>query len=391
MQAKCGFRSFFMGGFESSSHYRNPQSRLDLIASTCHDKFADLDYKRLLDQGMATCRDSVRWHLIEPSPRRYCFDSLRPQAEAARRTGMEVIWDLCHYGWPDDLDIFAPQFVDRFAAFCQATARYLAGETPGPYWFAPVNEISFFSWASGEVGLFGPFEKHRGFELKCQLVRASIAAIEAIRDEIPQARFMQPDPLIHIVPPEGASEFLQDEAERYRWAQFQGWDMLVGTVCPELGGHPRYLDVIGCNYYVHNQWVYPDGPVIERSDLRYRPLHDMLRAIHQRYGRPLFIAETGIENERRPEWLAHVADEVEIAILNGTPIEGICLYPIVNHPGWADDRHCHNGLWDYCNNSGERTIYSPLADELARQQLRFQALQDSFLACSADRAASVAR
>ncbi|HYP08997.1 MAG TPA: hypothetical protein VER03_22410, partial [Bryobacteraceae bacterium] len=54
-------------------------------------------------------------------------------------------------------------------------------------------------------------------------------------------------------------------------------------------------------------------------------------------------------------------------------VEGICLYPIVNHPGWDDDRHCHNGLWDYCNESGHREIYKPLADELRTQTARIEA------------------
>ena len=47
------------------------------------------------------------------------------------------------------------------------------------------------------------------------------------------------------------------------------------------------------------------------------------------------------------------------------------LYPIVNHPGWVDDRHCHNGLWDYADENGVREIYEPLAMELARQQTDF--------------------
>jgi len=52
----------------------------------------------------------------------------------------------------------------------------------------------------------------------------------------------------------------------------------------------------------------------------------------------------------------------------GVPVEGVCLYPILNHPGWDDDRHCFNALWDYPQANGERVIYRPLADELARQQ-----------------------
>ena len=58
---------------------------------------------------------------------------------------------------------------------------------------------------------------------------------------------------------------------------------------------------------------------------------------------------------------------------NGVRIEGICLYPILNHPGWVDDRHCHNGLWDYANDDGEREIYSPLAEEICIQLSNFQA------------------
>jgi hypothetical protein len=58
----------------------------------------------------------------------------------------------------------------------------------------------------------------------------------------------------------------------------------------------------------------------------------------------------------------------------GIPIEGICLYPIVNHPGWVDDRHCYNGLWDYADDRGFREIYEPLEAEIRRWQQVFDAL-----------------
>jgi hypothetical protein len=120
---------------------------------------------------------------------------------------------------------------------------------------------------------------------------------------------------------------------------------------------------------VHNQWVL-GGKFVERTHPGYRPLQELLGDLYRRYQRPLFIAETGIEDERRPEWLAYVCDEVVAALQQGIPIQGICLYPILNHPGWDDDRHCHNGLWDYCNDHGEREVYRPLADELAKQRVR---------------------
>jgi ferritin-like metal-binding protein YciE len=48
----------------------------------------------------------------------------------------------------------------------------------------------------------------------------------------------------------------------------------------------------------------------------------------------------------------------------GVPMEGICLYPILNHPGWDDGRHCHNGWWDYADALGQRPIHEPLANNV---------------------------
>ena len=39
---------------------------------------------------------------------RYDWSSFLPMLRAARETGTQVLWDLLHYGWPDDLDIWRP-------------------------------------------------------------------------------------------------------------------------------------------------------------------------------------------------------------------------------------------------------------------------------------------
>ncbi|MGL5059912.1 MAG: hypothetical protein ACRC62_08005 [Microcoleus sp.] len=66
--------------------------------------------------------------------------------------------------------------------------------------------------------------------------------------------------------------------------------------------------------------------------------------------------------------------EVAAAIQAGVPVGGVCLSPIVNNPGWDDDRHCYNDPWDYCNAKGDREIYHPLADELQFQRQQIEAL-----------------
>jgi beta-glucosidase/6-phospho-beta-glucosidase/beta-galactosidase len=361
------FKSFFMGGFECSTHRIGSGRRLDLIAATQHDMFAEADYARCRAAGIYTVREGLRWHLIETAPGVYDFRSAEPLLRAAQQGGMQVVWDLCHYGWPDDIDIFSDNFIRRFAAFSRAFAGYLKSESDDTPFIAPINEISFLTWAAGAVGCFYPFAQNRGSELKRRLARAAVEGIEAFWSVWPGARIVHPDPLIHVV---GASDRDEDVARAERDSMWESWDMIAGRRDAWVGGDPKYLDIVGLNYYPHNQWA-TDGEtreMISRDHPEYAPLRNLIAAVYERYGRPLLISETGTEDERRAPWLRYVAEEVRAARAMGVPLEGLCLYPIVNHPGWDDDRHCHNGLWDYPGEAGERAIYAPLAEELSLQR-----------------------
>ncbi len=370
------FRSFWIGGFESSSHVNLRGRRLDLVAATQHDLQAEHDAALLRSQGMHAARDAVRWHLLERGGR-IDLAPLVPRVAAAERAGVQVIWDLCHYGWPDDLDVFSSEFVERFARFCSAVARCVADLTDGPPLFTPVNEVSFLAWAAGQVGYIHPFGVGRGTELKRQLVRAFVAGSEAIADAAPGARILTAEPLIHVVPPYGEPDLVA-AARRERDSQFEAWDMLAGRAAPELGGNPRLLDVLGVNFYHDNQWQHPDGEKLGWDqvplDERWVPLHLLLEEVWLRYGRPLYIAETSHFGRGRASWLRHVTDEVLTALGRGVPVLGVCLYPVLDRPDWDDPYHWHrSGLWDLEPAGGgrlARVLHRPYAAELRRSQLR---------------------
>lgn len=375
------FDSYFIGGFECATHRHRPRAgeRLDLTRSTRHDEFALQDYNRLHEAGICTARDGVRWHLIERRPGKYDWSSALPLIHAARDTGTQVIWDLCHYGYPDWLDIYEPSFIARFADFARAFALLLKQETDERTPFiSPVNEISFFAWAGGDVRLIAPFSERRGGELKAQLVRAAIEAIEGVWSVFPAARVVHADPAINVVAnPHSVQTTAHSARSQHQW-QYEAWDALCGFVWHDLGGHPKYLDIIGVNYYWNNQWTLEPPPadariIIERGDALYKPFHKVLQTLHERYKRPLLITETGIEFDARAEWLRFVCDEIRQAQEACVPVKGICWYPIINHPGWDDNRHCQNGLWDYADEKGERAAFIPLLRELERQQKQFAA------------------
>ncbi|TIO39082.1 MAG: beta-glucosidase, partial [Mesorhizobium sp.] len=86
------FDSFFMGGFECSSHRRKDGVRLDLVRATGHDSHAERDYRGCANLGLRTVRDGLRWHLIEKAPGVYDWSSWAPMIEAANLAGVQVIW-----------------------------------------------------------------------------------------------------------------------------------------------------------------------------------------------------------------------------------------------------------------------------------------------------------
>jgi len=368
------FQSFLQGGFESSALRWHDGRRLDVIAACRHDSFAFEDYSLLRRCGLKTVRDSLRWHLIESEPGRHDWSSFLPMLRAAREAEVQVIWDLCHYGVPDWLDIWSGDFVPRFAAFAAAAAilvRREAGDCgPAPI-YTVMNEISFWASIGGDRGAIYPKGQSQGDELKRRLVRATIAATDAIRGVDPRARFVQPEPAIHVVPHPTQPD-QSEAAEKRRLSQFEAFDMLTGRIQPELGGREDLLDIVGTNFYWNNQWTMTHQPFDVGETLgfchpAYRPFSAILTELHERYRRPILVAETSAEALNGPAWISHVAGEVRSAMKTGVPVVGICLYPVMDYPGWTDDRHCPCGLIEVSEGWTRRSIRPEMAERLEEE------------------------
>ena len=294
--------------------------------------------------------------------------------ESAHATGTQVLWDLCHWGVPTHLDIFSPEFPERFAWFSFAAASLVRrfNEQHGvsqPPVYCPINEISFWSWVGGDVEHFYPYGAGRGPELKRQLLRAAIAATRAVRAADPSARFLQAEPLIQISADPGRPGD-KEVAAGHTAGQFEAWDMLAGRTAPELGGSEDCLDVLGVNYYWNNQWIH-NGERTPPGHKQHRPLHEMLYGLWERYKRPIIVSETGCEAGAGAGWLAYVSSEVRQAQRMGAPVHGLCLYPVMDYVGWDDERHCPVGLIKASRDWSERRLRSCMRDEMQAQWALF--------------------
>lgn len=383
-------RGFWMGGFEGADHRNRSGQALDMARITGHEALLEEDLQRCARIGLRVVRESIGWRLCEPAPGAYDFPRLHRIARAARRAGVQVLWTLMHYGMPEDLHVGHPEFVPRFTRFAEAAARELSlwEEADEPPVVTPINEIGFLAWVLSETGRFAGAPQrfaedvresslHSGYAIKRRLAEAALAAMRAMRALCPRMRFLHVEPLVHVVPPPERPELrpLADEVAAFQW---QVWDLLAGRVEPQLGGAPEWLDILGLNHYHNGQWEVATEKRLKwhLSDPRRRPFGDLVLAAWQRYRHPMLVAETSHVGIGRAAWLDDIASEVRRVRSLGVPMHGLCLYPVIDRPGWDAPDHWHNsGLWDaalpgLAPDASRRVLCRPYAKSLRRWQQR---------------------
>lgn len=366
------FPTFFLSGFECSNFLWKDGARRNLVAETGHDRHAAEDYRILNSLGIAVSREGIPWPLVDR--RGACdFSMVDPYIDAMNASRITPIWDLCHYGYPDDLDPFSGAFTERFARYCRAAAEYVLPRVRGPHFFTPINEITFFSFCAGEWGWAAPYRcsrEDRTLLLKA-LCRAAIAGVKAIREVDPEARMVHIDPLVRVVAPRDRPD--QEEAARYETYvdTFLAWDIICGREHPEYGGSPETLDIVGANVYSFGQMEYresgPHAPLPPGDD-RIAPLCDMLGTVWQRYRRPMIIGETSGLGQGRPDWLRDVMGESLAAVRRGMDLQGVCLFPAVDMPDWHTGEWVGNGICDLVEEDLKRVPNRAYVDELRRWQ-----------------------
>jgi beta-glucosidase/6-phospho-beta-glucosidase/beta-galactosidase len=366
------FPTFFMAGFECSTFVWKDKERKDYVTATGHDRHLKNDFAAAMGLGIGVVREAIRWPQVDLGGGRYDWSSVKAVQKAATECKITPIWDLCHYGFPDGCDPFSEECLQRFAAYCRAAAEFVTSSARGPYFFTPVNEITFFSAAASDLEWMYPFAKGRECELKRALARMDIAGVKAIREVQPDARMVHVDPIVHAVPPPGRPDLADAAREEEHHTAMEAWDMLAGRIAPELGGSPEILDIVGVNVYHYSQ-VQLDGDkkreTLGPRDPRRKPLSELLRFAWDRYRRPIIIGETSGYQDNRAEWLRMTVEESLKALNDGVELHGICLYPFVDVPDWWTQKWAKIGIYDVADkDSFERVPCDPYIQELRRWQ-----------------------
>lgn len=369
------FHSFWMAGFECTDQLNAFGNRVDFLNVTRHLDLLDLDYQNLGLLNIRTVREGIRWSQVEQQPYVYDWTSVERMMEVARSHGIQQVWDICHFGYPDDLTPLHPMFARRFAAVCAAFAKFFRShDATSPLIITPINEVSFISWLGGDVRGTSPYCVGQGWEVKYMLMKAYIEGVEALKEVDPCVRILTTEPLVHITHGLGAGRTERAIARQCHEDQYQVTDILAGRLCPELRGRPEYLDLLGYNFYYNNQWVKATNEhlIWKNQDMRWRPLRHLLKEAYLRYQKPLVLSETSHPKEDRPLWMDTMAQECAATLQAGIPLLGVCWYPIIDRPDWDHLEIWHqSGLWDRPEEGSdgtERRLHEPTAQSFLRAQ-----------------------
>ncbi|TDH27950.1 amine oxidase [Segetibacter sp. 3557_3] len=380
------FKSFWMAGYECTDQLNAFGNRVDFLEVTGHLQLIDEDYRSLHQFNIGTVREGIRWSKVETRPYQYDWSTVKSMIEHGKANHIQQVWDICHFGFPDDLTPLHPMFARRFAAVCRAFVEFYRELQPtGPLVITPINEVSFLSWLGGDARGTAPYCINLGWEVKYSLMRAYIEGVAAIKEADPTALILTTEPMVNVVPPVDPSEEDIELAARFHEYQFQSVDMLLGRICPELGGRPENIDMLGFNFYYDNQYTPMRTEYLswsnENNDPRWVPLHELMRIAYERYNVPMVLSETSHPGEHRPQWIEFIADQCASILEQKVPLYGVCLYPIIDRPDWDHLSPWHNaGLWDaeeHGGNPPKRILYEPYATALELAQTRIHELLTS--------------
>jgi beta-glucosidase/6-phospho-beta-glucosidase/beta-galactosidase len=336
----------FIGAFESTYQ---PAFDIDVLETTEHVLRWREDLQLLRSCGVREIRYPVRWHRIETEPGRFDWRETDQALGHLQDTGIRAIVDLVHH-------TSYPRWIEHFAdpAFGPALLRYVrafAEHYPDVEAYTIFNEPFTTFLLCGETGIWPPrLHGVEGFLAVARNVFPALTeASRLLHELLPAARH------VYVEACERHSSSSPAGARFAEWTndrRFFLTDLFVGRELdrsrPFLadvvarGGadllevEAGAIDVLGLDYYAHNQWQWTDAAVGTTSPSAPDSLADVIVEYWERYRLPCIVGETNIRGfpSDRATWLKYTLEQCERARDAGVPIEGYCWFPFIDSCDW---------------------------------------------------------
>lgn len=346
----------FIGAFESTYL---PRHDVDVLESTEHTRRWREDIDLMHETGVRTLRYPIRWHRVEQRRGKHDWSSVDPVLEHLQSRGIAVIADLLHHtSYPLWLEqgFLDPDFGAAYLRYVEEFAR----RYPEVEGYQVFNEPFATLLLCAHEGIWPPY--HTGMEAFTRaLLNVLPPLLEATRrckELLPRSRHLYGDSCEHHTASGEGHAFAEVANDR----RFFLLDVLLGhdldparpfvREVVAAGGSdllkldPGHVDVLGLDYYAHNQWHFwhrTDGVIGAPDPV---PLAIVVEQYWDRYGLPCVLGETNIRGyaSDRATWLKYTLEQCELARSRGVPLEGYCWFPFLDSCDWdsllyRSDRH----------------------------------------------------
>jgi len=365
------------------------------------------DIDRLASLGATRVRLPVLWeHAAACGAGELDFEWPDRALHRVRECGLQAIVGLLHHGsGPAHTNLLADHFPTLFADY----ARRVAERYPEQRAWTPINEPLTTARFSALYGLWYPHAADDRSFVRALLnqVQATVLAMRAIRQVIPDAELVQTDDLGFTRCTPALADQAAFDNER-RWLAF---DLLAGRVgrahplrewlcgcgaredeLDALVDAPCPPDIVGINAYITSERflderlelhpphlhggngrdVYVDIETVRGHGALIDGFAGRLREAHVRYGLPLAITEVhlGCTREEQMRWLQQAWDAAVQARRDGIDVRAVTAWAAFGTVDWAslltrDDGHYEPGLWDVRSEPPRLTALGRLARALA--------------------------
>jgi beta-glucosidase/6-phospho-beta-glucosidase/beta-galactosidase len=360
---------------------------LDEYELTQHYLRWEDDLRLAKDAGATTIRYGLPWYRVNPAPGLYVWDWADRVVDLLNELGLEIIFDLVHYGTPRWLEnSFANRtYPQAVADYAEALAKRYGDRITA---WTPLNEPQWTARRSGEMGIWPPaLSGHDGYlQIMLAICRGICLSQQAIAAVTP-AQFVHVEATFRYDIAKGA---VSEEAALFDQRRFLGLDLVTGGVGDDhplrayldrhgvtaaelqwFGDNAVKPDILGLNYYpMWSTMEYADrgaGVVGRERDDGVTGLVDVIETYHKRYGAPVMITETSFEGpvEAQVKWL-HDSLAAIARVGERVPVAGYVWWPFFDQIMWQY-REGSAPLEDYLHRIGMVRIETNEVGVMARQ------------------------
>lgn len=337
----------------------------------------DIYYKSDLEKLKTLGLNAFRF---SPYSRRIAFDGRFNQSGIdhykavvayGRQIGLEPILTVQHFD-PHGYRWYQSDATNKYESYAQFVLSNLIPE--GVEWIIPINEPKVNA-AFPYLEKLEDFNKYNPIEIVRIVYRIIISinrqaqahneTYQYIKSNWPQAKVLTAENVAHF-----------EAYENYPWNYLPMRIFEYLDKAYFLDQVENSVDLIGLNYYWHRIFkLFPPKAQdhelsLTGARLTIEHLYDVLKKLHDRYGLPILITETGVaidDEDKRKEYYLGVVDAMTRARIAGVDLKGVLVWSLLDNFEFL--RHKYEamfGIFAVNHATGERTLRQGIIEMLNR-------------------------